>query len=519
MKFAKNEHGAIIKALFFIVGMIIFANILSVVSIDFLVKISISPHYFSVWKQIRAQNWISYLSQIGPFPIVNLIVFIYFLPLIREIRRQTPPNKYSEKTKKVLLMSPIVLSLLGVLGWVLGSIIFMGLAPFEGIYPPLGLIIEQLLLNCALSGITFVITYYSTEYILREFIMPLIFSDGKIKNTEFLFKMNVQSKLFIFLFSAVMLPMIIFYRVMMSLNNNGVNLFKEDLTMQINLFCIGVLIISTLITFLKSYSIQKPIHQMSLAAQRIENGDLNIQLPVTGTDEIGELGQSMNRMAEGLRERQKIKDTFGRMVDPKVRDHLMQGSVQLGGELHEVSLIFSDLQDFTSLSEKMQPAEVVRFLNRYFEAMTAVVLEEQGVVNKYIGDAIMVVFGVPNEMAGHADAAVRCAIKMLEAQKKLNSELLAEGLPQVYTRIGIHSGEVLAGNIGTTSRMEYTLIGDNVNTAARLEQLGKKLERAVLISGETFKLMQFNKNLLKPLGKQILRGRQDEVDVFTLDGV
>lgn len=510
------NHKAVVRAMLLMIGMIVLANILSVICINFLAKISISPSNFVIWKQIQDQVWIPRLSQILPFPVTNFIVAIRFIPLLREFRRKTNPSEYSEETKKLLLSSPFVLSLLGVFGWTLGFIIFIGLAPVAGIYPPLGLIQEQFLLNLALSGITFVITYYSTEYILRELIMPLIYSDGKIKNSENIFKMNIQSKLFIFLFSAVVLPMIIFYRVIISLNNKGVNLFQEDLSLEITAFCIGVFLISTLITLLKSNSIQKPIHQMSLAAKRIEKGDLSIKIPVTSTDEIGGLAQSLNSMAEGLRDRQQMKDAFGRMVDPKVRDHLMQGHAQLGGEVREVTLLFSDLQGFTSLSEKMRPTDVVHFLNRYFEAMNEAILEEQGVVNKYIGDAIMVVFGAPIDLVEHADAAVRAAIKMRQAQKKLNQEFKAEGLPEVYTRIGIHSGEVLAGNIGSSSRMEYTLIGDTVNIASRLEQLGKETGEAILVSGQTLNLLKSNQNLLKSLGDIQLRGRSGAVQVFAL---
>lgn len=258
--------------------------------------------------------------------------------------------------------------------------------------------------------------------------------------------------------------------------------------------------------------------QMIEAAKKIEQGQFDFIIPANGDDEIGELAQRMNFMLQGLREREAMKQVFGKVVDPHIRDYLMKNSLKLGGELKFVTILFCDLEGFSSLSERKNPLDVVNLLNQYFEVMTDVITKEKGHVNKYIGDALLAVFGAPLNMADHADAAISAAIKMQEALLFLNHKLNEEGIPPLKNRVGIHSGVVLACIIGSQLRMEYTVIGDAVNVASRLEKMAKELDQSILISEETWKHLKIQDRDVRFVNEIQIKGRTNLVRVFTKAG-
>jgi adenylate cyclase len=223
-------------------------------------------------------------------------------------------------------------------------------------------------------------------------------------------------------------------------------------------------------------------------------------------------------MVDGLKERDKLRTTFGKYMTSAVIDHLMSGKVALGGESLRVTILFTDIRSFTTLSEKMDPQQLVGLLNEYFTEMVGIVMSEDGVVDKYIGDAIMAVFGAPVPKPGDAVNAVRAAVRMRQALKHLNERLTERGIPRLRTGIGIHTGEVVAGNIGSEKRMEYTVIGDAVNLASRLESNTKDLAVNVLISEDTYELTKHAIEA-RPVKEITVKGRKQPVMTYEVLGM
>ncbi|OGN32072.1 MAG: hypothetical protein A3I92_00060 [Candidatus Yanofskybacteria bacterium RIFCSPLOWO2_02_FULL_43_10b] len=215
------------------------------------------------------------------------------------------------------------------------------------------------------------------------------------------------------------------------------------------------------------------------------------------------------------REKKFIQESFGKYLAPEVINELMTdpSRLKLGGQRKELSILFSDIRDFTSISEKMDPEELTHFLGEYFSRMTAVVLEHRGVVDKYIGDAVMAFWGAPVPEKNHAKQAVATALVMAAELKKLNEENKQKGWPEIKIGIGINSGEVVVGNMGSEKRFDYTVIGDNVNLASRLEGLNKTYQTSILISESTADEVK-NLFTLRELGVTQVKGRQAAVKIF-----
>ena len=238
-------------------------------------------------------------------------------------------------------------------------------------------------------------------------------------------------------------------------------------------------------------------------------------------DEIGLLQRAFNVMARALKERDREREVFGRVVSPEVREKLLGGELGLGGETLYISVLFSDLRGFSTMSESMSPQEVVDMLNEYLTEMTRSVRPWNGYVNNFIGDAIVVVFGAPVGPEEVERRAACAALAMRDALAKLNLRRVARGDCELETGIGISAGEVVAGQIGSPERMLYTVIGDAVNVAARLESLTKdKLGHPILVTRAVAHALEGEPGILvHPLGAEKVKGRNEPVEIFGLHRV
>lgn len=290
---------------------------------------------------------------------------------------------------------------------------------------------------------------------------------------------------------------------------------------QILLGFVTILILATtgLVITVSDQLLVKPINQIKEVTHRVENGDLEVKkLEIETCQELSILTHSINNMIVGLRERQRERDIFGRVVSPEVREKLLQGQLKLGGELCWVSVLFTDIRNFSTLSEQMQPQEVVSFLNEYLTEMTDAIRPWGGYVNNFIGDAIVVIFGAPLSPAETEWRSVAAALTMRERLSELNQRRIQRGEVTIQAGIGISSGEVVAGQIGSLERLLYTVIGDAVNVAARLETLTKEYpEYTILINDSTATaLAEHHDIVLKSLGEIKVKGRQKSVEVYAV---
>lgn len=253
------------------------------------------------------------------------------------------------------------------------------------------------------------------------------------------------------------------------------------------------------------------------AMRRLEQQEyVKVDAVKTG-DELEDLAQGFNQMVDGLRERDKLRVTMGKYMTEEVLQHVLAGEVELGGKTLQITILFCDLRGFTTFAEKRSAQELVGILNEYFTEMVDCVMGEGGVVDKYIGDNIMAVFGAPVSRSDDAMRAVRAAQKMRVALEKLNARFAERGVEPLKFGIGIHTGEVVAGNIGSAKRMEYTVIGDAVNLASRLESKTKELETDLIISEATRERLTDAVDV-EAIGEIHVKGRAQAVKIFTVRG-
>ncbi len=217
------------------------------------------------------------------------------------------------------------------------------------------------------------------------------------------------------------------------------------------------------------------------------------------------------------KDRRLIKNIFSKYVSKDVLDEILDNpeKVKLGGEEKEVTVFFSDIRGFTSIAEKTSPKELVRILNKYFTLMTNEILENNGVLDKYIGDAIMAFWGAPIDDADQADNALKAALGMLKKLKELNKKLKAAGDPEINIGIGLYSGPAIVGNVGSDLRFDYTVMGDTVNIASRLEGLNKEYKTEIII-GESVKDRIKGKYNFKFLGSVSVKGRKEPLNIYSI---
>jgi adenylate cyclase len=315
--------------------------------------------------------------------------------------------------------------------------------------------------------------------------------------------------------------------VLVQLKKSDVLAKNNELIRRILFLCGFFLAMALGVAAFFSKSISRPIQWLSQAASKVKRGDFTVRLNETRlssgkvsrmfTDEIGRFTQVFNQMVEGLAERDKLKSTFSKFHNIEVVEALMKSPGRLGGERMEATVLFTDLRGFTSLSEKLDAADVVRLLNRYLGVMVQIILKNNGIVDKFIGDSILAVWGVPQTNPQDTANALRACLDMRRALVSLNRDLQKLGHDPLIMGMGIHRGMVVAGTIGSDERMEYTVIGDTVNTSNRIETVTKDFGCDVLVTESV--VCQFEGEFIfEKAGTAALKGKSGSHTVFRVLG-
>lgn len=248
--------------------------------------------------------------------------------------------------------------------------------------------------------------------------------------------------------------------------------------------------------------------------KHVSGGEYYTQVPVVSNDEFGLIASKTNDMISGLQERDLCRLSFGKYVTPEVSEKILKGEISPDGESSEVTVLFCDLRGYTPFVERRDPKDVVKFLNIYFTQMEETIRKHNGIVLQYIGDEIEAVFGAPIPEPNHPQKAVRAALEMRKRLQDLNRARKKMGEAPIKHGVGIHTGVVLAGSVGSPERLVYAMVGDTVNVASRIQGLNKQFQTDILVSRTTMELLTPGEFNLVSLGRTAIRGKREEIEVF-----
>jgi class 3 adenylate cyclase len=376
----------------------------------------------------------------------------------------------------------------------------------------------KVLVGCAAFGIfSGMLSYLSTERRMvrqlkgrRTFSMP---SGTRLTVSKKIFVLIV-TVLGIMAFSILLMVLLdVYYLIGQDFSRPEIywGIFKEIA------FALCVLLGISMVIVRRYGSNLTEIMDAQLAAMdEISRGNLQKQVPILSSDEFARVAEKTNLMMLGLKERDFCRSSFDKYVSPEVSRKILNDDIAPSGEILDVTILFADLRNFTGFAEKRSPMAVVEMINHYFTEMEGVISDHGGVVLQFIGDEIEAVFDDSGPDGNHPDQAVAAALAMRAALQRLNAQRRERGEMEIHHGIGIHSGPVLAGNVGSSRRKTYSMLGDTVNLASRLQVLNKKLATDILISGETRNRLILSDSLLQPMGQHMVKGKTEPVVVYAV---
>lgn len=285
-------------------------------------------------------------------------------------------------------------------------------------------------------------------------------------------------------------------------------------------FITGIAIsIAMFIIFLVSMTLTSPIEKLADLIQLVSKGnfDVKARAQVKSKDEVGDLAIAFDNMTEGLKERDKVKNLFNKFHGSSVAEEMMKNEISIGGSRKDVVVFFSDIRGFTAFSEKRAPEQVVEMLNEYFGSMVKIINKHGGVVDKFIGDAIMAIWGAPKGSDHDAFNAVMACIEMRKELDLLNQRRISRGDIPIQIGMGLHAGAAISGTIGSDERMEYTVIGNTVNTASRIEASTKAFGADLLVTDDVIAKAE-GRFMTELAGKAEVKGRSEPIKMYKIRG-
>jgi adenylate cyclase len=445
----------------------------------------------------------------------------WFGPLARwrqRLREGADATSVPAMIRRRVLNAPLANTLLTQGGWTLGGAFYLfylyvvvGLAAGE-----IGRITTALVLVA--GPLTSALTFLASEFYLRRQV-PIFFPDGRIERHGVL-RVPILARLGGTFAVTSILPLALMMLVDFDIERRygarltaDVGTFWSQLVRAQSFIAIVTGVVSLLMAWLVARFINRPVQALRGAMARVAIGDLSVRVPVRSVDELGELSSHFNSMVDDLRAAERTREIFGRYVSPAVAREALERGVALGGEVIYATAMFIDLRGFTAMSRRSTPAWVVEVLTEYYALVERVCEREGGVITQFLGDGVVVVFGGPLQpLADHARAAVLAAIGLQRALAKHNAASTHEPLE---AGIGISTGDMIAGNVGTGGRVTYTIVGDAVNQAARLQVMTRDLASSILITDSTHQALGRDHGfVLRPFGPVPLKGIAEPVEVW-----
>lgn len=458
----------------------------------------------------------------GGFDLIFFTVcWLYLRPLLRVQKtyfaaRQglgpLPDGVLLQRARNRLFNYPLILIGVSYVVWTVNISMFYWLNRETA---PLGAVVAIGLIT---SVLTAVICYYATEIVTRFYLIPHWFPGGKIDVTRLIFRKPSLFQRFLDLFLVnAFLPAISVAGIIFLARQYGPGdaqlidrIFYTTIAISLAYWAFGFPL-----AMITAGTIITPIEELADAAAKLARDDYNIQLAVHSDDQLGRLQVTMNRIGREMQEKATIKTLFGHYVSPVVRDLILSGRINTQGERVEAVVLFSDIRSFTSLTENHPAEKIVEMLNIHFSRMVNAISDNQGFVDKFIGDAVMAVFDAEFCGKQHRAFAFNAVSQILQGMRETNRQMEIMGLPALQIGLGMACGEVIRGNIGAPERKELTVIGDTVNLAARLEALTKSVGRSVVASRNSidFDLASWPGIDLAAVEPIEVRGKANRVDV------
>ncbi len=455
------------------------------------------------------------------YPVLIVWYVWWMLPIRETYRRlrahQTVEESRVARDRRKVINSPWAIVAIGCVGWFLCIPVFLlnlylrsePVHPHLVVHLPISFIIAGMI---AVSQSLFV-----SELCSLRLLHPTFFPTGGASRVVGGRSITIASKGLVWAVSAVVCPVISLLLLIVAPQN----------VEWIGLFAISVSAVAIafglLSAWLMAELITEPVNCLRAAAEQIADGNLNARVDLSRADDFGPLIDQFNQMAGGLREKAHLQETFGQHVgETAAREILKQQHGELGEE-RRITVMFADLRNFTSYSSELPPAEVVEMLNLFFTESVEIVERHGGMVNKFLGDGLMALFGATTAESNHADDAVAAGVEIVACMQRVNDELRcratsAESTAEVAVGIGVHTGDAVVGSIGSARRLEYTAIGDTVNVASRIESLSKRFGVSLLISQATQDARSVKEDARK-LPPQRVKGKSEAIIVFAIDSL
>jgi len=353
-------------------------------------------------------------------------------------------------------------------------------------------------------------SFFAVELTIQRTLFPVFFQQVSPATIDGTIPLSITHRGILCAFSAVVCPVVSLLLIFL----------VPDAAHQAPVFAIAVGIVSIAFGFATSMMLGRmmivPLKQLNRASQMVAAGNLDARVDLQRADEFGGLIDSFNSMVRGLREREKLQATFGRHVGQVAARQILSEGDLGDGRQQSVTVMFVDVRNFTKHSSEHPPEQVVATLNLFFAAAVDRIEASGGMVNKFLGDGLMALFGIGPDTDGHADRAVSAAVELQSFVRVNQDRFDSLDWPTFAIGVGINSGPAIVGSIGSPQRQEYTAMGDTVNVAARVETLTKVVDRPILITAETRRRL-IGRYAVSPVVAQSVKGKGNPVEIFAVE--